>query len=467
NKYKPCGTKGCPIDVATGRMYTLPEEDLSLPGPLPLVFERQYSSFVRARDTGLGYGWVHSLAWEVEERGFALVVFTDTGTWEEFPKLEVGQEAQGKWGWTLRREKNGYVLDTNEGIWREMAEEAASQWYGDAINKRYRLTNLYDRNGNRIHLDYQDGALAYITDSVGRTVRVDRTPEGRIAALRVRNAPTRGQWVAFAQYSYDDDGQLIGATDADGFQNRYAYDSGGKHLLVENGYKTGLVFSFRYDREGRCFESWGAYPGQRDPSLATILPTHLSDGQTPIKGVHHVRIEYLPDGFRHVYDSTRLESYGCNEHGLLDMADIGGAVSKATFRDDGWVMTETDPLKGVTVYERDGRGNLLSITDPLGRKTTYERDARGLATRMIDPEGGVTEVTRDGRGNVELIRDASGALTSYQRDARGLVTAIVDSRGGTTQLHYDPEANLVAVTLPNGAVWRYAYDAFGQLMSRT
>ncbi|HHH27138.1 MAG TPA: hypothetical protein ENK57_02145 [Polyangiaceae bacterium] len=69
--------------MATGRMYTLPEEDLSLPGPLPLVFERQYSSFVRARDTGLGYGWVHSLAWEVEERPRALVVFTATGTWEE------------------------------------------------------------------------------------------------------------------------------------------------------------------------------------------------------------------------------------------------------------------------------------------------------------------------------------------------------------------------------------------------
>lgn len=127
NRYKPCGTKSCPIDVATGRMYTLPEEDLSLPGPLPLVFERQYSSFVRARDVGLGYGWVHSLAWEVEERPRALVVFTATGTWEEFPKLEVGQEVQGKWGWTLRREQDGYVLDTNQGVWREMAEEATSQ----------------------------------------------------------------------------------------------------------------------------------------------------------------------------------------------------------------------------------------------------------------------------------------------------------------------------------------------------
>ena len=302
---------------------------------------------------------------------------------------------------------------------------------------------------------------------MGRTVRVESTPEGRIAGLSVRNAPARGQWVAFARYEYDDEGQLVAATDADGFRNRYAYDDGGRHFLVENGYKTGLVFYFRYDREGRCFESWGAYPGKIDLSLASTLPTHLSDGQTPVKGVHHVRVEYLPDGFRHVYDSTRLESYACNEHGLLDMADIGGSVSKATFRDDGWVMTETDALKGVTAYERDARGGLLSITDPLGRVTRFERDARGLTIRVTDPAGGVTEVTRDGRGNVEVVRDAAGALTSYQRDGRGLVTAIVDSRGATTQLHYDAEANLVAATLPNGGVWRYAYDAFGRLVSRT
>ena len=32
--------KGCPVDVVTGRAYTLPAVDLALPGPLPLVFAR-------------------------------------------------------------------------------------------------------------------------------------------------------------------------------------------------------------------------------------------------------------------------------------------------------------------------------------------------------------------------------------------------------------------------------------------
>src|SRR5690606_42126854 len=69
--------------------------------------------------------------------------------------------------------------------------------------------------------------------------------------------------------SYDGEGRLIQASDADGFQNHYRYDEANQ--LIENHYKTGLVFTFRYDRRRRCIESYGAYPGARDPSLAAGL----------------------------------------------------------------------------------------------------------------------------------------------------------------------------------------------------
>ncbi|WP_437737373.1 RHS repeat-associated core domain-containing protein [Sorangium sp. So ce1335] len=57
---------GDPIDPVTGRVYTVPAVDLALPGPLPLVIKRAYSSSARDRDVGLGRGWAHSLAWEIE-----------------------------------------------------------------------------------------------------------------------------------------------------------------------------------------------------------------------------------------------------------------------------------------------------------------------------------------------------------------------------------------------------------------
>ncbi len=458
DKYKPCGTKGCPIDVGTGRMYTLPVEDLSLPGPLPLSLERRYSSFASRRDVGLGFGWVHSYAWEVVITPTKTRVWTNTGTWEDFPLLESGREIQGKWGWILRRDDAGFTLDTNEGVWRTLHESADG--------RRFRLSEEYDRNGNRIVFRYEDGALAEIVDSAGRVVRVLSTPSRRIASISMRRSDT-GDWIYFARYEYDDEGNLITVRDANGFTNRYAYDAGGRHLMVENGYKTGLVFYFRYDRNGRCCETYGAYPGASDPSLAPDLPTHLADGVTRIKGVQHVLVNYHADGLREVFDTKRLETYMINEHGLIDLLDIDGKVSSATFREDGWVMSQTDELGHTVTYERDARGNLLSITDKLGRRRVIERDERGLVIRTIEHGERVTEYQRDARGNIVLIRDPSGSVTSYRWDERGVMTEVAAPSGRTYSLTCDEHGNCTAIRWPNGGVFRYTYDDFGRRTSVT
>ncbi|WP_437530119.1 DUF6531 domain-containing protein [Sorangium sp. So ce726] len=72
-------SKGDPVDVATGRVFTDPVVDLELLGPLGLRFVRRYSTSARERDVGLGFGSVHSFAWAVEVRRQTTVLWTDTG----------------------------------------------------------------------------------------------------------------------------------------------------------------------------------------------------------------------------------------------------------------------------------------------------------------------------------------------------------------------------------------------------
>ena len=50
-----CGTVSHPIDVVTGRVFTHAIELLALPGALPFVWERSYSSAMVDRDAGLGW----------------------------------------------------------------------------------------------------------------------------------------------------------------------------------------------------------------------------------------------------------------------------------------------------------------------------------------------------------------------------------------------------------------------------
>ncbi|KYF54382.1 hypothetical protein BE08_10200 [Sorangium cellulosum] len=71
---------GDPVDIVTGRVFTVPALDLGLPGPLPFVIRRQYSSTARERDVGLGFGWSHSLAWMIVRSRRRVDILQDDGT---------------------------------------------------------------------------------------------------------------------------------------------------------------------------------------------------------------------------------------------------------------------------------------------------------------------------------------------------------------------------------------------------
>jgi YD repeat-containing protein len=457
-KYPECGYASHPVDVVTGRAFTHPITDLELPGPLPLAFRRMYSSKMAARDAGLGYGWGHTFGWEIEVGRRRITVWNEQGIAVDFPMIEPGNEAVGPWGWLLRREEECFSLDADDGVFRRFSAASAG-------GKRHRLTAIEDRNHNRIALTYRNEALVEAVDSTGRRLRVGSTADGRISSLEVKNAAEQGRWVVFASYTYDEHGNLLSARDADGFSARYAYDD--EHRLTVDSDRSGLTFHFVYDHEGRCVESWGDYPGKRDPSLCDGLPERLADGKTRAKGIHHCRFDYHPGGYSEVADSTQVRRFFGNAHGTLDKRVEGGAVTTATYRADGHIVSRTDPMGTTTAFERDERGRLVGVKDPLGRVTAVERDGNGLPIEVTDPAGGVTRIDRDPRGNVVLVTDAAGGVSSYRHDDRGLVTEAVSPTGARTAYAYDAQGNLVAATLANGGVFRFVYDALGRRLSCT
>ena len=358
----------------------------------------------------------------------------------------------------LRRETWGFAVDADDGVWHMFSA-------GDEAGKRFRLTAIQDRNKNRIALTYEDNRLVEIVDSAGRLVRVLSTKEGRIASFQVKNAVDEGRWIAFATYGYDDTGRLVSAMDADGFTARYGYDEDNR--LTDDADRTGLTFHSRYDNEQRCIESWGDYPGQRDPSLVDDLPKYLQDGVTRVKGIHHCKFEYFPEGYSEVADSTQVRRFFGTVHGTLTKSAEGGGVMTASYRDDGHLLMQVDAMGGKTSYDRDTRGRELKVVDPLGRTTMIGRDAAGLAIEVMDAAGGLSTAVRDRFGNVTAYTDVAGGVTSLRYDTRGLVTEQTSPSGAKTSYAYDEQGNRTATTLPTGAVWRSAFDALGRRQSVT
>ena len=118
-RYPMCGTASHPVDVVTGRAFTHPLVDFELSGPLPLVWQRVCSSAMAGQDAGLGYGWGFSLGWVVEVRRRRILVWNDQGVSTEFPMMDPGGSAMGRFGWVLSRDADAaFRLDAGDGVIR-------------------------------------------------------------------------------------------------------------------------------------------------------------------------------------------------------------------------------------------------------------------------------------------------------------------------------------------------------------
>jgi len=457
SKYKKQKGESDPVDVATGRVYTHPFFDLSIPGPLPLHIERVYSSHLAHRDVGLGYGWTHSLGWRVEVKTHRVRVWTETGVWIELPKPDVDHTAQGPYGWLLTRNAQGYVLDADDGVFREFFETAPN-------SDEHLLTSVRDRQGNRISLKYEGARLWEATDSVGRVIRFESTDSVHITGIDGFDASSQ-QWARFYSYGYDEQGNLASATDAEGHAGRYRYDA--RHLLTEQTDRNGLSFHFVYDRQSRCVEAWGSYVSQGDPALDDGLPALLADGRTRAKGIHHRKFEYHPDGFTEVVTPTQVKQSYCNALGTEDKGVNGGCVTSAEYDDAGHMVSETNEEGATNQYTRDARGRLLSRTDPLGRVVAYERDRWGLMLRIVDPAGGATVIERDPNGNALVATNPLGEVQSFKYGERGQLIEQHETDGSYRTLTRDAHGNVVEVTRGPGAKWIWEYDFWGRVTKFT
>ncbi|MGK4000189.1 DUF6531 domain-containing protein [Sorangium sp. So ce1024] len=447
-------TAGDPVDVMTGRVFTRPSVDLRLPGPLPLVLLRSYSSYARERDIGLGHGWSHSLAWEVELRRRSVRLWKDDGRYEDIEALAVNTETLVA-GHVLRRLPAGFVLVDGARRERVFHEIVAG-------SKRFLLRCVRDGYGNRIELDYDaTGRLLGVTDCVGRRIRVRRHPNGRIAAFEVLNAPSQGRWVPFFRYAYDSQGDLVEATDPRGFTTRFSYVD---HLLTSETAPSGRTTHHVYDSRRRCIETWVDYPGGADPSLDAAIPDTLADRVTKAKGVLHCRMTY-DDGHVEVVTSREVRRYETNDLGKCRKAVVAGGVSTNSYDRWGNLVQHTDPLQATWTWQRDEKGRITMATDPLGAVFLTSYDERGFISELTDPFGRTIRYLRNDQGDVLAVRDDLGPLLENAYDGRGNWVEATLPDGGKTRMAYDPMGNRTSITEPNGGTRYLRYDHLGTLVS--
>ena len=456
-------THGCPLSMVTGEeLLTL--TDGTLDGVLPFEFTRLYRTSAVEIDSGLGYGWSHSLSQRLEIDGDTVLWIDPENRRTPFPLPSLARPAIHN---SLSRAAI-YLGDQPEELIVALAGESARFYHFCGG----RLTTISDAYGNRLTVQRDlSERIERLDNGAGRCLRLRYDRQHLIAVDYQRFLLGDDQPSAWCteqtlvSYRYDARGRLIEASNAAGESERYDYDE--QHVILQRQLAGGASFYWEWERSGkaaRCIRHWASF-AQMDTRYVWD-----DDGGVLLKHADGSQESYVHD------DKARL----------VRRVDIDGGEQHKVYDAQGRLVAEQDALGAVTEYRYDEAGRLIALIPPEDQPTSYEyrngflharyrgkakwtykRNAQGDITWLIDPDGQSTYHEYDAQGRLLLIRYPDNSFHRFVWNRLGQLLEETLPDGGRRQYAYDALGRRITAQDEFGAISRYQWDAVGRLLRTT
>jgi RHS repeat-associated protein len=501
---------GLGIDTTTGSV-AFADDDITVPGPIPLSFSRYYVSHADRKGT-IGFRWSHTYdtRLEVLANGDAGAVY-GSGR-EEFFVNNNGAltAADARVHSTLVKNADGtYKLTTKSNMTYRFSSAGV-------------LTSIEDLNGNMVSLTYDpQGRLSTVTGAGGTALTLAYDGQGRLSTLT-------GPASAVYTYGYDANGDLVSVTNPVGGVRTYQYnrhrltrvtDENGD-LVVDNTYDDyhrvtsqtdalNKTISLAYNTPGQgattvtfpdqgigkfYFDRFGRTTDTIDPTDRRTLFLYDGNGNldkvidsgnatwdlafdasadltgatdplgNPVSLAYNAK--HLPTSITDARGNTTTITYDADGN-LTSLTNPLNKTWINTYDGAGNLLTETNPLNKTTSYTYDAAGNRLTKTDPLNHTWTYTYDAANRLKTETDPLNNTTTYFYDLLGRIERIRDPLNRDTTFLYDLVGHLLRVTDPLGHQTNWAYDDRGLVSTKTDPGGKVWSYSYDENRNMTSIT
>ncbi|MCK3547380.1 DUF6531 domain-containing protein [Escherichia coli] len=517
-------TSGNPVNPLLGAKVQPGETDFALPGPLPFVLSRTYSSYRTKTPAPVGIfgpGWKAPFDIRLQIRDNELILNDNGGRSIHFEHLFPGEDgfSRSELFWLVR----GGVAKLNEShrlapLWQALPEELRMSphiylatnspqgpWWILGWSERvpgvdemlpaplppYRvLTGLVDRFGRTQTFHREaggefSGEITGVTDGAGRHFRLVLTTQAQRAEEARQQASSGGTEPSafpdtlpdYTEYGRDNGIRLSAVWlthDPEYPENLPAAP------LVRYGWTPRGELAAVYDRSGKQVRSFtyddkyrGRMVAHRRAGRPEIRYRYDSDGR--------VTEQLNPAGLSYTYQYEKnriIITDSLNRCEVLHTEGEAGLkrVVKKEHADDS-----------VTQSQFDSIGRLQSQTDAAGRTTEYSPNVvTGLVTRITTPDGRKSEfyynnqnqlTSASGPDGLEMRRkyDEYGRLTqetarngditrySYDNPHSELPSATEDATGSRKQMTWSRYGQLLTFTDCSGYQTRYEYDRFGQM----
>ncbi|EPJ2543718.1 RHS element core protein [Escherichia albertii] len=456
-------TSGNPVNPLLGAKVLPGETDFALPGPLPFILSRTYSSYRTKTPSPVGIfgpGWKMPADLRLQIRDNELILNDNGGRSIHFEHLFPGEDgfSRSELFWLVR----GGVAKLNEShrlapLWQALPEELRlsphiylatnspqGPWWILGWSERvpgmdevlpaplppYRvLTGLVDRFGRTLTFRREaagefTGEITSVTDGAGRQFRLVLTTQ----AQRAENA--RQQAIAAGTKGPDIPDSLPDYTE-------YGRDNGIR--------------------------------------LSAVWLTHDPEYPENLPGAPLASYTWTPRGeLAAVYDRSGTQmrhfTYDDKCRGRMVAHRYAGRPEMRYGYDDTGRVTEQFNPAGLS-YTYQYEKNCITITDSLNRREVLHTEGEGGLKRVVKKEladGSITRSKFDYMGRLQAQTDAAGRKTEYSPNVvTGLVTRITTPDGRKSEFYYNNQNQLTSASGSDGLEIRRKYDEYGRLTQET
>ncbi|HEI2302262.1 TPA: RHS repeat protein [Escherichia coli] len=491
-KKKDSPNYGNPVNPVLGAKVLPGETDIALPGPLPFILSRAYSSY-RTRTPApvgvFGPGWKAPFDIRLQIRDEGLILNDSGGRSIHFEPLFPGEisysrseslwlarggvaaqhssqplsalwqvlpedvrlsphvylatnSLQGPWwilSWPERVPGADEVLPPEPPAYRVLTTQAQRA----EVFRKQRATSLSSPAGPRsassslVFPDTLPAGTGYGTDNGIRLEAVWLTHDPAY--------PDEQPTAPLARYTYTAGGELRAVYDRSGTQVRgFTYDAEHAGRMVAHHYAGRPESCYRYDDTGRVTEQ--------------VNPEGLD-----------YRFEYGESRVIITDSLNRREVlYTEGEGGLkrvVKKEHADGSITRSEYDEAGRLKAQTDAAGRRTEYSLHmASGAVTAVTGPDGRTVRYGYNSQRQVTSVTYPDGLRSSREYDEKGRLTAETSRSGETTRYSYDdpASELPTGIQDATGSTKQMAWSRYGQLLAFTDCSGYTTRYEYDRYGQ-----
>ncbi|HIH3189041.1 TPA: RHS repeat-associated core domain-containing protein [Escherichia coli] len=471
-KKKDSPNYGNPVNPVLGAKVLPGETDIALPGPLPFILSRAYSSY-RTRTPApvgvFGPGWKAPFDIRLQIRDEGLILNDSGGRSIHFEPLFPGEVSYSRSEsfWLAR----GGVAEQHSSqplsaLWQVLPEDVRLSPHvylaTNSLQGPWWILSWPERvPGADEVLPPPPPAYRVLTgvvDGFGRTLTFHRAAKGDVAGAVTGVTDGAGRRFHLALTTQ--------AQRAEAFRKQRATSlsspAGPRSASSSSAFPDTLPAGTEYGADNgiRLEAVWLTH----DPAYPDEQPT------APL-----ARYTYTASGeLRAVYDRSGTQVRGFTydaEHAGRMVAHhyAGRPESRYRYDDTGRVTEQVNP-EGLD-YRFEYGQDRVTITDSLNRREVLYTEGEGGLKRVVKKEhadGSITRSEYDEAGRLKAQTDAAGRRTEYRLHmASGKLTSVILPDGRTVRYGYNSQRQVTSVTYPDGLRSSREYDEKGRLAEKT